>query len=77
MGFPVPLNSWASKIFGGYAYEILTSSKSRTKELFNISFIEKFMKKNLITQKKTWTVKKFGCYLILNCGYKRRNYNLK
>ena len=59
MGFPVPLNSWASKIFGGYAYEILTSSKSRTKELFNISFIEKFMKKSYnakedLDGKKVW-----------------------
>ena len=46
VGFPVPLNSWASKKFGEYAYDILSSTKSKSKEIFNISIVEKFIKKN-------------------------------
>jgi asparagine synthase (glutamine-hydrolysing) len=64
MGFPVPLNSWANKKFGGYAYEILTSSKSKTKEYFNISFIEKFMKKKSYNAKEDLDGKKI--WMLLN-----------
>jgi asparagine synthase (glutamine-hydrolysing) len=64
MGFPVPLNSWANKKFGGYAYEVLTSSKSKTKELFNVSFIEKFLKKNSYNAKEDLDGKKV--WMLLN-----------
>ncbi len=51
MGFPVPLNNWASKKLGEYAYETLTSSTSKSKDIFNISTVQKFI------QKKTYNAK--------------------
>ena len=52
MGFPVPLNNWASKKLGEYACDILTSSTSKSKDIFNISTVKKFIQKKLITQKR-------------------------
>lgn len=58
MGFPVPLNNWGSKKFGEYAYELLTSTKSKSKEFFNISIVENFMKNNTFNAKEDLDGKK-------------------
>ena len=58
MGFPVPLNNWGNKKFGEYAYEILTSTKSKSKEIFNVSIVERFMKKNTYDAKEDLDGKK-------------------
>ena len=58
MGFPVPLNNWGKKKFGEYAYEVLTSTKSKSKEIFNMSIVEKYMKKNTYNAKEDLDGKK-------------------
>ena len=35
MGFPVPLNKWSNNKFSDFAYDILTSSTARSKNIFN------------------------------------------
>lgn len=45
MGFPVPLNDWAGKKLGEYAYDILTSTQSKSKYIFDMSIVENFLKK--------------------------------
>lgn len=74
MGFPVPLNTWATKKFGGYAYDILTSSKSKTKELFNLSFVEKFIKKRTYDSKEDMEGKKI--WMLLNIELWLQDKNL-
>ena len=64
MGFPVPLNNWASKKFGEYAYEVLTSSKSKTKEIFDTSMVRKFMNKKTYDAKEDLDGKKI--WMLLN-----------
>ncbi len=64
MGFPVPLNNWASKNFGEYAYEILTSSKSKSKGIFNLSIIKKFIEKKSFNAKEDLDGKKI--WMMLN-----------
>ena len=69
MGFPVPLNNWASKELGGYAYEILTSSSSKSKYIFNTTKIKNFIKKGSfdakedLDGKKIWMMVNFELWL--------------
>lgn len=64
MGFPVPLNSWASKEFGQYAYETLTSSNSKTKGIFDTTVVNKFMNKKNYNAKEDLDGKKI--WMLLN-----------
>ena len=64
MGFPVPLNSWASKQFGEYAYEVLTSSDSRIKGIIDTSIVHKFMNKKTYNAKEDLDGKKI--WMLLN-----------
>ena len=69
MGFPVPLNNWSNKKFGEYAYDILMSSKSKSRDIFNMSKVEKFMKKGNynakedLDGKKIWMMVNFELWL--------------
>lgn len=74
MGFPVPLNNWATKRFGEYAFEILTSSKSRTKNIFNNSFIKKFIKNRKYNSKEDMDGKKL--WMLLNVELWMQDKNL-
>ncbi len=74
MGFPVPLNNWATKRFGEYAYEILTSSNSKTNKVFNISFIEKFIKNRRYDSKEDMDGKKI--WMLLNIELWMQDKNL-
>jgi asparagine synthase (glutamine-hydrolysing) len=64
MGFPVPLNSWASKKFGGFAYEILTSSQSKSKDIFDLSVVKRFIEKKSFNSKEDLDGKKI--WMMLN-----------
>tara|TARA_A100001234_G_C12633054_1_gene389073 strand:- start:378 stop:2285 length:1908 start_codon:yes stop_codon:yes gene_type:complete len=43
MGFPVPLNNWIDGPLGSYAYDMLSSSDAKTKNLFNSQLINQFV----------------------------------
>ncbi len=73
MGFPVPLNNWATKRFGEYAYEILTSSKSKTNKMFDISFIEKFIKNKKYNSKEDMDGKKIWMLLNIEIWMQEKN----
>jgi len=74
VGFPVPLNSWASKKFGEYAYDILSSTKSKSKEIFNISFVEKFLKKNNYDAKEDLDGKKIWMLVNIELWLQNQNF---
>ena len=74
MGFPVPLNDWATKRFGEYAYEVLTSANSKTNKMFDISFIEKFIKNKRYDSKEDMDGKKI--WMLLNIELWMQDKNL-
>ena len=74
MGFPVPLNSWASKKFGEYAYEVLTSTNSKCKEIFNISIVDKFMKKSTYDAKGDLDGKKIWMLVNIELWLQDQNF---
>ena len=74
MGFPVPLNNWASKKFGEYAYEVLTSTNSKCKEIFNISIVDKFMKKSTYDAKEDLDGKKIWMLVNIELWLQDQNF---
>ena len=74
MGFPVPLNNWASKKLGEYAYDILTSTKSKSKEYFDISIVEKFIKKNNYDAKEDLDGKKIWMLVNIELWLQKQNF---
>ncbi len=43
MGFPVPLNNWFGGAFNDYAQKVLLSKKAKSRKLYNIGNIEKWL----------------------------------
>ena len=74
MGFPVPLNNWASKEFGQYSYEILTSTNSKCKEIFDISIVEKFIKKRAYDAKEDLDGKKVWMLVNIELWLQDQNF---
>jgi asparagine synthetase B (glutamine-hydrolysing) len=74
MGFPVPLNNWASKQFGEYAYEVLTSSDSRTKGIIDTSIVHKFMNKKTYNAKEDLDGKKIWMLLNIELWLKDKKF---
>lgn len=74
MGFPVPLNNWASKEFGQYSYEVLTSTNSKCKEIFDISIVEKFIKKRAYDAKEDLDGKKVWMLVNIELWLQDQNF---
>ena len=64
MGFPVPLNNWVGKKLGEYAYDILTSTDSKSKHIFDSTILKKFIKKGSFDAKEDLDGKKI--WMMLN-----------
>lgn len=75
MGFPVPLNNWSSKEFGNYACEILTSTRSKTKDIFDTSVVRKFMNKKNYDAKEDLDGKKIWMLLNIELWLQDKNFN--
>ena len=74
MGFPVPLNNWASKKLGEYAYDILSSTNSKSKDYFEISIVEKFIKKNNYDAKEDLDGKKIWMLVNIELWLQKQNF---
>ena len=70
-----PLNNWSSKEFGNYACEILTSTRSKTKDIFDTSVVRKFMNKKNYDAKEDLDGKKIWMLLNIELWLQDKNFN--